>query len=75
MTNADDRVFGSEEITSIGQQTYDKYTLLHHLPSVFINQVGSPELQLGKLSRFCMILSSIYQHKNTVKLEKLLAMD
>ena len=42
MTNADDRVFGTEAITSIGQRTYDKYTLLDHLPSVFINQGGSP---------------------------------
>ena len=42
MTNADDRVFGTEAITSIGQRMHDKYTLLDHLLSVFINQVGSP---------------------------------
>ena len=42
MTNADDRIFGTEVITSIGQQTYDKYALLDHLTSVFINQIGSP---------------------------------
>ena len=40
--NADDRVFGTEAITLIGQRTYDKYALLDHLPSVFINQVSSP---------------------------------
>ena len=40
-TNADDRVFGTEAITSIGKRMYDKYALLDHLPSVFINQVGS----------------------------------
>ena len=44
MTNADDRVFGSEAITSIGQRMYDKYALLDHLLSVFINQVGSPAI-------------------------------
>ena len=42
MTNANDRVFGTEAITSMGQHTYDKYALLDHLPSVFINKVGSP---------------------------------
>ena len=42
MTNVDDRVFGTGTITQIGQRTYDKYALLDHLPSVFINQLGSP---------------------------------
>ena len=42
MTNADDRVIGTEAITPIGQRTYDKYALLDHLLSAFINQVGSP---------------------------------
>ena len=42
MTNADDQVFGTEAVTSIGQRTYDKYALVDQLPSVFINQIGSP---------------------------------
>ena len=42
MTNADERDFRTEAITLIEQRTYDKYALLDHLLSVFINQVGSP---------------------------------